>query len=78
MVGEATKEEAPGDSYQEGESQEEQEEFDQKIQEGILELNLWLNIQREDDSREKKKWKKGSFPHKKKNNEKVDKEKLRG
>lgn len=31
MVGEATKEEAPGDSYQEGESQEEQEEFNQKI-----------------------------------------------
>ena len=34
----AKEEEALGDSYQEGESQEEQEEFKQRIQERVLEI----------------------------------------
>lgn len=40
-------EEVFGESYLVGESQEE-DEFNQRIQEGVLELNLWLNLQRED------------------------------
>ena len=66
-----------GDSPQEGESQEEQVKFNQRIQEGVLELNLWLNLQREDGIKWREEVEARKLATQEKKNEEVTKESLR-